>query len=223
MSLVNVELHCHTCFSADSLVLPEQLLSVAAARGIDRLAITDHNSIAGARAAARLDPGRVIIAEEIMTTQGELLAYFVQEEIPGGLEPGEVIRRLRQQQALISVSHPFDGLRSGAWREADLLPLLDQLDALEVFNARSFTPAVDQRAAAFARQHGLLMTVGSDAHGLGEIGRARLRMPDFSDAESMRQALVQAEIVARYSSPLVRLVSRFAVLRKKFGWQPPRP
>ena len=56
-----------------------------------------------------------------MTTKGEILAAFVTEEIPRGLSPQETIKRLRDQGAFISVSHPFDSWRNGAWKLEDLV------------------------------------------------------------------------------------------------------
>ncbi|MGH2607416.1 MAG: PHP domain-containing protein, partial [Anaerolineales bacterium] len=99
---LTVELHCHTHYSADGLMRPERLVEVCRRRGIDRVAITDHNTTLGALEAARHDPERVIVGEEILTTRGELLAYFVTEEVPAGLAPREAIARLREQDAVIS-------------------------------------------------------------------------------------------------------------------------
>ncbi|HEY3474500.1 MAG TPA: PHP domain-containing protein, partial [Anaerolineales bacterium] len=108
----NIEFHCHTIFSKDSLTRPEVLVETCRQKGIDRVVVTDHNTIAGARVAQAIDPELVIVGEEIATTCGELLAMFVKEEIPKGLTPQEAIRRLRDQGAFISVSHPFDRWRS---------------------------------------------------------------------------------------------------------------
>jgi hypothetical protein len=216
-----IELHCHTYHSPDSLVLPRQLLATCRQRGIDRVAITDHNRLAGAREAAALHPEMVILGEEIMTTQGELLAFFVREEIPADLTPEESIRRLRQQDAFISVSHPFDAARHGSWELADLERILPLVDALEIFNARTLTNGPNQRADALARQAALLGTSGSDAHTCAELGRAAMELHPFDDAASLRLSLAKARIRRRRSSPLVHLASRYAVWRKRLGWQPP--
>jgi predicted metal-dependent phosphoesterase TrpH len=216
-----VELHCHTYHSTDSLVLPERLLAACRRRGLDRVAITDHNRLEGARQAAAMDPERVILGEEIMTTQGELLAFFVEDEIPSGLDPQEAIRRLRAQGAFISVSHPFDAVRHGSWDGADLRRILPLVDALEVFNARTLSDAPNRRAAALASSASLLGTSGSDAHTYAELGRAAMRLAPFEDAEGLRRSLASAQIVRRRSSPLVHLASRYAVWRKRLGWRPP--
>ncbi len=217
MTLLRLEFHCHTHASKDSLTRVADLLAVCRQRGIDRLVITDQNTIAGARAAHALDPQRVIIGEEIMTTQGELLAAFVQEEIPKGLTPSEAIARLREQGAFISVSHPFDRLRSGGWRTPDLLAILPLVDAIETYNARCLPGWFNRQAAAFAAAHNLLATVGSDAHTLPEVGRATLRLPVFEDAASLRAALAHAQPDVRPSGLGVRFASRYAVWMKKTG------
>jgi hypothetical protein len=152
-----------------------------------------------------------------------LLAYFVREEVPRGLSPRQAIDRLRDQGAVISVSHPFDYARRGAWAEDDLRAILPLIDAIEVFNSRCFTGAPNRRALEFARQSGLPGTAGSDAHAAPEVGRGCLILPHFSDAEGFRKALSQGEVQGTLSSPFVHLYSRYAVWRKLLGWQPGAP
>ncbi|MBN1148487.1 MAG: PHP domain-containing protein [Anaerolineales bacterium] len=214
-NLLRCELHCHSIYSRDSLVALEKLLAACERKGLQRLAITDHNTIAGARRARELDPERVIIGEEIMTAQGELLAFFVQESIPPGLSPQETIRLLRQQGAFISVSHPFDRLRKGAWEEADLLEIAPLVDAIEVFNARCISQSENRAAADFARQHHLPGTVGSDAHTLLELGSATLLLPEFRDADELRQVIRQGRAEASLSPFWVHFTSRYALWYKK--------
>jgi len=212
---MKVEFHCHSVFSKDSLTPPERLIAAARRKGIDRLVITDHNSINGALAAFRLAPDLVIIGEEIKTTRGELLASFVSEEIPRGLAPQEAIRRLRDQGAFISVSHPFDMLRNGHWQEPDLLEIAPLVDAIEVFNARCMKAEYNLQAQNFARSHDLPGTAGSDGHAAFEVGTACLALPPFESADDLRRVIRQGEVLGRLSSPLVHFVSRYASLRKQ--------
>lgn len=215
--MLTLEFHCHTHASKDSLTRPEDLVRGARKRGLDRLVITDHNSIAGARAAQKLDPELVIVGEEIMTTKGEILAAYVQEEIPAGLTPQETIRILKEQGAFISVSHPYDTHRKGGWLEADLLEIILQVDAIEVFNSRCMDPRFNHKAKAFAEKHDLPGTVGSDAHGVFEVGRSVLLLDQFGGPEGMRKVIRQAKIQTRLSPWWVHLVSRYASIRKKMG------
>lgn len=219
-NLVTVELHCHTYHSTDSLLSPARLVETCRRRSIDRVAVTDHNQIAGALAARAIDPERVIVGEEIMTTQGELLAFFLTELVPAGLPPEQAIARLRGQGAFISVSHPFDSVRKGAWALEDLRQILPLVDALEVFNARTLSDGPNRQAAELAQAEGLPGTAGSDAHTAMELGRAVLRLPAFRDMKGFKAALGEAQVIGRRSSPLVHLASRYATFRKRRGWRP---
>jgi predicted metal-dependent phosphoesterase TrpH len=188
--------------------------------------VTDHNTIAGARAAQALESGRVIVGEEIMTTRGEILAAFVREEIPAGLTPQEVIRQLREQGAFISVSHPFDAWRSGGWKEAHLLEIAPLVDAIEVYNSRCMSQEFNRKAEAFAQQHNLKGTVGSDAHVTFELGRSVLIVEPFEDASGLRDVLGSAIAKTRPSPPWIHLTSRYAVWRKRINLRldtPQRP
>ena len=210
-----IELHCHSAASKDSLVKVRKLIDVARNRGIDRLAITDHNTIEGALVAKKIDPELIIIGEEILTTKGELLAFFIQEAIPKGLEPLEAIKILREQNAFISVSHPYDRLRHG-WELEDLKEITPHIDAIEIFNARSFTSSINENAKKYAKEHNLLGTVGSDSHTLKEIGTATQLVSMFSDRDTFKQAMKTSERIEAYSSPSVRISSTYAKLMKKF-------
>jgi len=217
MQTWKVELHCHTAASWDSLVKVRDLIRTARMRDVDRLAITDHNTIRGALAAKAIDPELIIIGEEILTTRGELLVFFVQEEIPKGLSPSEAIERLRRQNAFISVSHPFDTMRHG-WALADLQEITPYIDAIEIFNARTFSPSINQAAKDYARGNKLLGTVGSDAHLLMEVGKATQLLPNFSDSETLKTALFSSKTIENYSSPFIRIGSTYAkIVKKIFG------
>jgi predicted metal-dependent phosphoesterase TrpH len=212
--MLTVEFHCHTEYSKDSLTRIPALLKNCRRKAINRLVITDHNTIAGALRAKESDPELIIIGEEVMTRQGELLAAFVEEEIPAGLPALEAISQLRQQEAFISVSHPFDTLRKGHWKPDDLLEIIPLVDAIETFNARCLWPAANWKAEAFARRHGLRATVGSDAHHLAEVGNAVLHLQPFEDAASLRLALDEARSSLRLSAPWVHFFSTYAKTRK---------
>lgn len=193
-------------------------MDAARRKGLDRVVVTDHNTIAGALAAHALDPELVIVGEEIMTTRGEVLAAFVREQVPRGLSPQETIRRLRDQGAFVSVSHPFDAWRNGAWREEDLLEIAPLVDAVEVFNARCFSAEDNRRAADFARSQGLAGTAGSDAHAAFELGRAVLVLPPFSGPDGLREAVRQGEVRAQLSPFWVHFASSYARWRKRMGY-----
>ena len=215
MAGVWVEFHCHTIYSKDCLTSPGALVDACRRKGIDRVIVTDHNTIAGARAAQALDPERVIVGEEIMTTRGEILAAFVEEEIPKGLTPQETIRRLKDQGAFISVSHPFDKWRSGHWQLEDLLDILPQVDAIEIYNSRCILPRFNREARQFAEKHHLAGTVGSDAHATFELGRSLMMLEPFEGPAGLRNVISRGLSKVRWSPPWFHASSRYAVIYKK--------
>jgi predicted metal-dependent phosphoesterase TrpH len=194
--------------------MPERLVKACHRKGIQRVIVTDHNTIAGARAAQSLDPELVIVGEEIKTTRGEILGFFVSEEVPAGLSPQETIARLKDQAAFISVSHPFDIYRSGHWDKKDLLEILPDVDAIEVFNSRCWLPEFNRLAQQFAEEHDIPGTVGSDAHATLELGRALLLLEQFEGPDELRAVIRQGVPKVRWSPPWYHFISRFAVIRK---------
>jgi len=213
-----VELHVHTAYSPDCLIRLKDIQAICQRKGLDRVAITDHNTARAAIEFARANPTLIIPGEEIMTTQGELLAWYIREEIPPGLTPQDTVARLRAQGAIIGVSHPFDRYRRGAWRGDDLAAIADQIDVIEVFNSRCLHKDDNRKALAFAKERGKLMVCGSDAHTPGEYGRAVMRMRPFhNNANGLRQALTQATRIEKISSPLVHIGSTYAKWAKRLG------
>ena len=210
-----IEFHCHTIASKDCLTRPRDLVNTCRRKRIDRVVVTDHNTVAGARAAHALDPELVIMGEEIMTTRGEILATFVREEIPTGLSPQETIRRLKDQNAFISVSHPFDRWRSGGWQKDDLLEILPEVDAIEVYNSRCMNPRFNREAREFAQKHNIAGTVGSDAHAAFELGRSLMLLEPFEGAEEMRKVIRTGISQVRWSPPWFHITSRFASIYQK--------
>src|SRR5260221_2462430 len=212
-----VELHSHTLYSKDCLIKLDDVIKTCQQRGIDRIAITDHNTAEGALELAKLAPDLVIVGEEIMTTQGEILAFFVRETVPPGLTPDETIRRLRDQGAVISVSHPYDRLRKGAWEEPELLKIVEQVDALEVFNSRCLYAEDNAKALACAQKQGKLGTVGSDGHIAYEYGHATLQMQPFEGPGDFFEALKSATQETSLSPFWVHLFSSYAKFLRKRG------
>lgn len=210
-----VEFHCHTIASKDSLTKPKDLIAKARHRGIDRLIITDHNTISGALEAKNLEPDLVVVGEEIMTTKGEILSAYLTEEIPAGLTPQDVINRLRDQGAFISVSHPFDSMRAGGWEESDLLEILPLVDAIEVYNSRCMRKSFNLEARSFAEKYDIPGTVGSDAHAAFEVGRSVLRLPRFDGPDELRQVIRAGIPITKWSPPWFHLTSRYATVTKK--------
>ena len=218
--LLKADLHTHTYFSPDALTSPEKYVQTCLKRGINCVAVTDHNEIDGALAVQKLASFKVIIGEEVESLEGEIIGLFLREEVAAGLSPEETVRRIKEQGGLVCVPHPFDRFRGEHLAEAALMRILPQVDIIEALNARTTLRSDNERAARFAQEHGLAMSAGSDAHSARELGRACVEMPDFEGPQEFLQALRQGRIVGRVSSSLVHFWSRWARLRRRLGWRP---
>jgi predicted metal-dependent phosphoesterase TrpH len=210
---LKVDFHSHTFHSSDSITSIEAIIQAARSRGLDKLVVTDHNTIRGALEAYQAAPDLIIVGEEIQTTMGEFLAAYVSEELPKHLEPLEALKRLKDQGAFISVSHPFDPKRSG-WPLSMLEELAGQVDAIETLNARVMKQSDNDLAVAFAKEHNLAGTAGSDGHHPSEIGRVYSEMPDFTDADTLRVAIKLSRECGEISSPFVHFYSMWARVKK---------
>lgn len=207
---LRVDFHCHTNYSKDSLTKPETLVNRCLRNGLDRIVVTDHNVIEGALAAYQMDPVHVIVGEEIMTTDGEILAAYVKERIPSGLTPIETIELLKAQGAFISVSHPFDTMRNGSWDRIELLKILPLVDAIEGFNARNMAPDSNKKALLFAKEHGMPITAGSDAHAAFELGTASIWLDHFDDADELKMIINNGIMESKKSPWWVHIISTYA-------------
>jgi predicted metal-dependent phosphoesterase TrpH len=213
-SLIKVDLHIHSSYSRDSLTSLEEIIAAAQQQDLGALAILDHNTIAGGLELREIAPFSVIVGEEVMTTAGEIAGLFLSREIPRDLSPQETVARIHEQGGLVYVPHPFDSLRRARLEERALMAILEQVDILEVLNARVVRPADNERAQLFAAAHGLPGGAGSDAHTPVEIGRAYVEMAPFVDRDSFLSSLAQGRVCGSESPAHVHLFSTWAKIRK---------
>ena len=217
--LLRVDLHCHTRISFDCLSHPRDVLRVAAERGIDRLAITDHNEIDSALELHAAAPDRVLVGEEVKTREGfDVIGLFLTELIPRRTPALETCERIRAQGGVVYIPHPFDTARSGAGEHL-LAGLVHLVDVVEVHNSRCLLESFNSRAADWADRNGKLSGAGSDAHTLAEIGRGYVEVPPFEhERESFLAALRSGRVTGRgRSSAFCRAASTYAKLRKKLS------
>jgi hypothetical protein len=194
--LIDVDLHMHTDHSPDCATPVEVLLAEAKERGLQAIAVTDHNEISGAlEARAKAQGIKVIVAEEIKTAdQGEVIGLFIEQRIPRGGTLQDTISEIKRQGGLVYVPHPFDRLHAVPDYE-HLLPVLDQVDAIEVFNPRVAISEFNEEAVRFAAKYRIPAGAGSDAHVPQGLGSVRIRMRDFDGPDEFMESLRDADII----------------------------
>jgi PHP domain/Glycosyltransferase Family 4 len=215
-ALIEVDLHMHTDHSHDCATPVEVLLATAREQGLGAIAVTDHNEISGAlaaRAQAAEFGVKVIVGEEVKTAgQGEVIGLFIEEKIPRGMSLRETVAEIKRQGGVVYVPHPFDRMHSVPDYE-HLLTILDEVDAIEVFNPRVAIGAFNEEAERFAAKYRLPAGAGSDSHVAQGLGSVRVRMRDFDGPAEFLQSLRGAEIATRPSSLLYVQALKFLQTR----------
>jgi len=184
---VRLDLHAHSRYSPDSRLDPVEIVKVARQRGLDGIAITDHNAVEGAQKA--WEYGRsvgflVIRGTEISTDVGHVLAYGVAQAIPRGRTVPSTVDAVLALGGVPVAAHPYR-----IWSGLGERPTVSApFAAYEVKNARTLERGNVRAAALAARQH-VGGTGGSDAHYLREVARAVTIVEEASTEEEVLDAL----------------------------------
>lgn len=217
--MLKADLHIHTEYSMDCSIPLEKIINRCLELEINCIAIADHGTTEGALKMQKIAPFKVIVAEEILTPNGEIMGMFLKETIPSGLSIEQTISQIKAQGALVNIPHLFDSLRGLRLDGKELEALVDQIDTIEVFNAREPFRKPTIKAQAFARKYGIPGTVGSDAHTIGEIGNACVEMPEFNSRDDFLQALRTGKVVGHRTNPLIHFVTAWEKLKNSLKRQ----
>jgi predicted metal-dependent phosphoesterase TrpH len=175
---VRVDLHLHSNYSHDGQSSLEELIQRCAEVGLDRIALTDHNTMEGAQALADLAPDLTIIGEEAKTREGEVIGLFITRRLPPYLRPEEVMDLVHEMGGLTYIPHPLDRHRAN-FRLERIIDLADRIDIIETYNAWC-EPAENQAADRLATELGKVTATGSDAHAAQELGRSWMEIEDYT-------------------------------------------
>jgi predicted metal-dependent phosphoesterase TrpH len=195
---VRVDLHLHSRYSHDSRTSLDALIKRAGDCGLDRIALTDHNTVEGALELARLAPELAIVGEEAKTLEGEVIGLFITGRVPPFLRPEEAMDLVHEMGGLTYVPHPFDRNRSH-FRAERIVELVDRIDIVEVHNPWC-EPAANAAAARLAADLDLVTATGSDAHSADELGRSWMEIDDYSSPRDFLGKLRNARHVVKASS-----------------------
>ena len=218
--MLKADLHIHTEYSMDCQMHLDKIIERCQELGINCIAVADHGTAEGALKMQEIAPFQVIVAEEIMTTEGEIMGMFLKETIKSEkdsrLTPEEAVARIREQGGLVNIPHPFETIRGSALKDWAIDDIAKDVDIIEVLNSRSPFAANTEKAKAFAEKHGIPGSAGSDAHTLSEIGNAYVEMPEFKDKNDFLAALKKGQVYGRRASMYVRLFSTWARVKSQF-------
>jgi predicted metal-dependent phosphoesterase TrpH len=195
-TVLSVELHAHSALSYDGRDSVDALLARAQEASLDALAVTDHDEIDASLEAVEKAPEYGLLGisgMEVTSAAGHVLALGISELIPQGLSFQETLDRIHDQGGIAVVPHPFQESRSGVIANISRAELA-RADAIEVYNSRLLTGRSNRQAERFAREHGIPMTAGSDAHIAEMVGRAVTNVDtDERSVEAILTAITEGQ------------------------------
>ncbi len=165
--MLRLDLHVHTTYSPDGYCSIPRAVEAARAKGLNGIAITDHNTVDGLPVARKFSKRGflVIPGVEVSSADCHIVALGVTKLIPRDLPAKETVKRIREQGGVAIAAHPFSlGRKPGLVHKA-------KFDAIEVLNSRALLLG-NPLARRFAERHKIPMVAGSDAHHCDEIGLA---------------------------------------------------
>ncbi|MBC7074375.1 PHP domain-containing protein [Candidatus Parcubacteria bacterium] len=204
------DLHCHSFYSKDALSSPKKLLKAAKERGLDGIAITDHDTVAGweeAKKSAKELGLFLILGEEIKTKRngkivGDVLGLFLEKEIKSR-DILTVIKEIKSQGGIVIVPHPFFFPENF---KDNLEKYINLIDGIEVLNARCPFQRANKKAQEFAKKHNLAQIGSSDAHWAGNVGDA-FTIAEAKNLEEFKRKILEKKITfGGKRSPLWTLI-----------------
>jgi len=209
-----MDLHIHSKYSFDGLMSPKTILKNAEHKGLNALAVTDHNSISGGIQTLRISKEtnsniKVIVGAEIATNKGDLVGLFLNEEIKSR-NFSDVVSEIRCQGGLAVLPHPFKGHKF-----SDLTYVASHVDMIEVLNSR--TP-IKRDQIQFLKTLNKTLLGSSDAHFPQEIGlcKSTLSIDNLTIDEIKQMLLVPSKIVpyGSFGTEFFQIFSRFVKVVK---------
>lgn len=199
---MRVDLHLHSRYSHDSSTSLDALIARARECGLDRIALTDHNTAEGALELARIAPSLAIVGEEAKTREGELIGLFITARVPPWLQPEEAMDLIHDMGGLTYLPHPLDRNRSH-YRPERIVDLAKRIDIIETYNPWC-DAAANRAAASLAADLGKVAATGSDSHGVEEMGRSWMEIDDFDGPADFLEKLARAKHVITSASGTTR-------------------
>lgn len=195
---MRVDLHLHSDYSHDGQSSLEELIARCAECGLDRIALTDHNTVQGAFALAKLAPELTIVGEEAKTREGEIIGLFIKQRLPPYLAPEEVMDLIHGMGGLTYLPHPLDRSRSHFSAER-VVELADRIDIIETYNPWCDGTA-NQAATRLADELGKVAATGSDSHAARELGRSWMEIANYTSPQDFLEKLRFARHIVTASS-----------------------
>ena len=195
--MIRIDLHTHSSASPDGGIKPHQYIKILQEEKLNCIAVTDHNTIEMAQRLHEQLGERIIVGEEIMTSEGEIIGLFLSRAIPAGLSAKETVDQIKEQGGLVYIPHPFETVRSGI-SHAALGKIAPLVDIVEVQNGRAVFQNKGPEAITWAKMHKKAVASASDAHGAKGLGYSYTKITEIPQANTLVELLnVQPRFITK--------------------------
>lgn len=217
--MIKLDLHTHSIISYDGGITATQYEKILSKGILDAIAITDHNDTRFARMMHDRLGDRIIVGEEIMTSEGEIIGLFLTKTIPPGKTAQETVQAIIAQGGLVYLPHPFETRRKGIQVPA-IKEIHQHVSLIEVYNARAFGRGKPMEAIQCAHEYGFAETATSDAHSMWGVGTSYVLVADIPQVHTItkliKEGILHKEPAPRYTffSPLLNKVRNAVMVVK---------
>ncbi len=191
--MFKIDLHVHTVYSRDAFNKPEEALDYAKIKGLNGIAITDHETLKGALKVQAISPKdfMVVAGMEIAVGRTHIVALNLLEEPKQGMGIPDAVEKIHEAGGIAVLAHPYSQLQPS--RHIDKTAQI--VDAIEVANSKDLLfQAHLEKAMMLARDHGKGFTAGSDSHIPETIGDAYLEINhEPKDLDSLVSSILKGE------------------------------
>jgi len=214
--MFKVDLHTHSEASPDGGIRLDSYEKYLQNGTLDVIAITDHNRVDFALNAQQKLGDKIIVGEEIMTSEGEIIGLYLTDLVAPGQTAAETIKAIKAQGGLVYIPHPFETVRKGLHPKI-MDDNVKDIGIIEVCNGRAFLQNRSEQAVVWARLNNVKSAASSDAHGEKGLGGAYTRLDSFPTRESLLDLLDQAKLITNRPGMRALLYPKYYRLRKKIG------
>jgi predicted metal-dependent phosphoesterase TrpH len=192
------DLHIHTNLS-DGTASPRRVVQEAVNRGLNVIAITDHDSLEGAKRVAEVlatdnIPIDLIIGTEVTTRSGHFIGLFLEKRIKMGKSVEYAIDAIKEQGGVCIAPHPLGWLVPSLSRRKidELITRGFVIDGIELYNPSPANATERAKVEMLNHQWGFAGVGSSDAHFWQHIGAGYTMFPGKTAAD-LRAAIEQRQ------------------------------
>lgn len=216
--MYKIDLHTHSEASPDGGITVSQYATALESGTLDMIAITDHNRIDFALEAQKALGDRIIVGEEIMSSQGEIVGLFLREVIEPGLSPLETAMKIKQQEGIVYIPHPFETVRKGLPPQT-LEEIIEYIDIIEVCNGRAFLQNRSAQTVIWAKMNKVTGAASSDAHGRLGLGKTYTQVKALPTQETFLDVFKSGIPITDRPGMRSLLYPKYHRIRKKIRGQ----